>query len=205
MAAGYADIQKYMAPLFAESKTGYLRQEKQAESAAAGRAAAQAEQARQQKLADLEAQGYGKPQRRTNEVGGYTFYDKKGNPISASEFSSLTENTLDKVLEGSLDPNDNKFIKEYVPTREYMKDPALIQEDLKFAQDSLNKGFAKEGTNIIQFDPNNNNPDDPYSRLYWENKKSELEQMQNKTPLEIIHGLTEKYGSIFGGFAQAAY
>lgn len=194
-----SDIQQYMAPEFQEAASAAkLVPTKTADvkasydMAAARAAASERASAAKAKLAEM---GYGKPARDRNDSGGYTFYDDKGKPISAAEYSALTGDSIDKVLEGSLDQNDIKFTQEYSMKRQYIQNPAQLKDDLTKIQDVLDG----KSTEVI-IDDTINDPNDPRSRAYWDQEKAEREGLLSMKPLDIMHDMMSRYEPIFFGY-----
>jgi len=157
MPAEFADIQQYMAPYQEAAASEAALVPKKTEDVTYGiqqqqaaRSAAAAERARQEKMKELEAQGYGKPQRDVNESGGYTFYDDKGNPISAAEYAGMTGKGVGEVLQGSLDPGDIEFLKKYETFKAAASDPQVTQEETGYLKNQLS-AYSESGGNLGKF------------------------------------------------------
>lgn len=73
----------------------------------------------------------GKYTRETNEVGGYSFFDPDGNPITAEEYAAGTGKYVNQVLSGSQDLGDQEFLLDYDQQLDAMKDRDLSPEEFR--------------------------------------------------------------------------
>ena len=152
MAAPYPDIQQYMAPYQENAATGAAMVPAQGETNVAVEQQRQAQiaatQAREQAKLKLQEMGYtGKPIQERNEVGGYTFYDTKGNPISAAEYAGMTGSTLGDVLKDSMDKGDIDFLQKYNTFKTISADPKTTEDQKNKIADTLSV-YSQTGSDI---------------------------------------------------------
>lgn len=78
----------------------------------------------------------GKFTRETNEVGGYSFFDPDGNPITAEEYAAGTGKYVNQVLSGSQDLGDQEFLLDYDQQLDAMQDREISPEDFRSSLDA---------------------------------------------------------------------